>query len=115
VRLGRGTFTRTKGLLLGAAVGIARGAGVTPWSLIPHLQRFWLRGLDGGGIQAMRVGPKEARIDFVACAVLQSAYFRGALRGLAGSLLELVCSKAYVHEQSHRDGDESVTLRAQWA
>src|ERR1700692_4657296 len=62
-QLGRGTFQRTKGLLLGTAIGLAKGAGVTPRTLIPHLQRFWLRGIDGGGVRAIEVGPKEVRID----------------------------------------------------
>src|SRR3974390_1303459 len=47
-QLGRGTFDRTKGLLLGAAIGVARGIGVTPMSYAPHLPPFWQRGMDGG-------------------------------------------------------------------
>lgn len=112
-RLGRGTFERTKGLLLGTAIGLARTAGVTPWSFLPHLQRFWLRGLDGGGIQAIRVGPKEARLEVVACALLRSQYFRGALRGLVASLFELVSQKVYVHEEA-LGAETTLALRVQW-
>jgi hypothetical protein len=112
--LGRGTFGRTKGLLLGTAIGLARGAGVTPWTLIPHLQRFWLRGMDGGGVRALRLGPKEARLDVLACPLFESQYFRGAYRGLAQSLFELVCQKAYAHEQRLGDPRSSTSLRMQW-
>jgi hypothetical protein len=112
-RLGRGTFERTKGLLLGTAIGIARTAGVTPWSFVPHLQRFWQRGLDGGGVQAIRVGPKEVRMEVVGCALLRSQYFRGALRGLVASLFELVSQKVYVHEQA-LGAETTIALRAQW-
>ena len=112
-RLGRGTFERTKGLLLGTAIGLARSAGVTPWSFVPHLQRFWLRGLDGGAIQAIRVGPKEVRLEVVACVVLRSQYFRSALRGLVSSLFELVSKKVYVHEE-RLGAETTVALRAQW-
>lgn len=113
-RLGRSTFDRSKGMLLGTAVALARGAGVSPWTFAPHLQRFWLRGFDGGGIQAARLGPKELRMDVVGCPVLKSAYFRSALRGLATALFELVTRKVYVHADPRPGPDTAIVLRAQW-
>ena len=113
-RLGRSTFDRSKGLLLGAAVGLARGAGVTPWTLAPHLQRFWLRGFDGGGLQVLELGPKEMRINVVASPILQSAYFRAALRGLTTALFELVSRKVYVHADSTPGAETAMALRVQW-
>jgi len=113
-QLGRGTFERTKGMLLGTAIGIAKGAGVTPWSLAPHLQRAWFRGLDGGGLQVVKAGPKEMRVDIVACPILKSHYFRGALRGLCGGLFELVSQKVYVHEVPGGGPDTAIALRVQW-
>jgi hypothetical protein len=115
-QLGRGTFERTKGLLLGAATGIARGAGVTPWTLMPHLNRFWLRGFDGGGVRATKRAPKEVDVDIVECPLMRSRYYRAALRGLFTVLLELVCAKAYVHERASGTGssDTGIALRAQW-
>jgi hypothetical protein len=113
-QLGRGTFDRTKGLLLGTAIGLAKGAGVTPWSFVPHLQRFWLRGMDGGGVQAVKIGPKEARLDVVATPVLRSQYFRAALRGLTCALFELVSRKVYVHEVPGGGAATAIALRAQW-
>jgi hypothetical protein len=112
--LGRSTFDRSKGLLLGTAVALARGGGVTPWTFAPHLQRFWLRGFDGGGIQAVQLGPKELHIDVVASPILQSAYFRAALRGLATALFELVTQKVYVHADAGAAPDTAVVLRVQW-
>ncbi len=113
-QLGRGTFDRTKGLLLGTAIGLARGAGVTPWTLAPYVQRFWLRGMDGGGVQAVKIGPKEMRLDVVACPVLRSHYFRAALRGLTGALFELVSRKVYVQEVPGGGPETAIALRAQW-
>jgi len=114
VKLGRATFDRSKGMLLGAATGLARGAGVSPFTLAPHLQRFWLRGFDGGGIQAVQLGPKEMRVDVVASPILQSAYFRSALRGLATALFELVSQKAYVHGDAGQAVDTAMVFRVQW-
>jgi hypothetical protein len=114
-QLGRATFERTKGLLLGSAIGLARGVGVTPWTLMPYLQRFWVRGFDGGGVRATRRGPKEVDVDVVDCPVMRSRYFRAALRGLFTVLLELVCEKAYVHERPFGEAPSSGGLRGQWA
>jgi len=113
-QLGRATFERTKGLLLGSAIGLARGVGVTPWTLMPHLQRFWLQGYDGGGVRATKKGPKEVDVDLVGCPVMRSRYYRAAQRGLFTVLLELVCEKAYVHERPFGDAPSSGGLRAQW-
>jgi hypothetical protein len=114
VGLGRGTFERTKGMLLGTAVGLAKSVGVTPWSLAPHLQRFWLRGNDGGGVRAVKLGPKELRIDVVANPLYRSRYYRGAYRGIATSLFELVAQKAYAHELRRGNEEDALSLRVQW-
>lgn len=113
VQIGRGTFERTKGLLLGTAISLARSAGASPLTLLPHLQRFWLRGNDGGGVRALLLGPKEARVDIVACPLFKSRYYRAAYRGLAGGVMGLVSRKVYVHEQPYGDA-EAVSLRIQW-
>jgi hypothetical protein len=113
-KLGRSTFDRSKGMLLGAATGLARGAGVTPLTLVPHLQRFWLRGFDGGGMQAVQVGPKELRVDIVASPILKSAYFRAACCGLATALFELVSQKAYVHVEAGQAAETAMVFRVQW-
>jgi hypothetical protein len=112
--LGRGTFERTKGMLLGTAVGLAKSVGVTPWSLVPHLQRFWLRGNDGAGVSAVKLGPKEVRIDVVGSPLFRSRYYRGAYRGIAMSLFELVAQKAYAHEVRRSRDEDSLSLRVQW-
>lgn len=113
-KLGRSTFERTKGLLLGTATGLAKGVGVNPWTLFPHFQRFWLRWLDGGAVRVLRLGPKDARVDVVECPLFESRYFRAALRGLAMSLCELVCRKCYVQDLRVREPNTDLAFRAQW-
>jgi hypothetical protein len=113
-KMGRSTFQRTKGLLLGTATGLAKGVGVNPWTLLPHFQRFWLRGMDGGAVRVLRLGPKDARIDVVECPLFKSKYFREACCGLAMSLCELVCRKCYAHDLRVREQDTAMAFRAQW-
>jgi hypothetical protein len=114
VQLGRGTFGRSKGLLLGTAVKLATGAGVTPWTVFPLFQRFWLRAYDGGALRVVRVGPKEADVELVAFPIVESRYYRHAVRGLLCGVVELFCGKAYVKERSVSDPKTAITFRVQW-
>jgi hypothetical protein len=114
VQAGRGTFEGSRSTLLGTAVGLARGAGVTPWLVMPMLQRVWDRGVDGGGVMIVRAGPKDAHIDIVQCALVASPYMRNGLRGLIAGILELFCTRAYLTER-RACGAASVHYRAQWA
>lgn len=111
---GRSTFDGAKNTLMGTAIGLARGAGVTPWHVMPMLQRVWERGCDGGGVMVVRAGPKDAHIDLVQCELLASPYFRNGLRGVVAGIMELFCTRAYVTER-RASSASSVYYRAQWA
>jgi len=111
---GRSTFDGARGTLLGTAVRLARGAGLTPWTELPLLQRFWDRGFDGGAVSVTRVGPKDAHVNLVQCAVIVSPYFRNGLRGLLTALMELTCTKAYVTDR-RPVSVTSLSFRVQWA
>jgi hypothetical protein len=114
--LGRSTFDRTGGTMFGTILRLAKGAGVTPWTLLPQLQRFWDRGNDGGGIRAVKLGPKEARLELIQCPLCEHPYYRHALRGLLQGVLELFCKRAYMQElPPPRRAKDSVAHRAQWA
>lgn len=110
---GRSTFEGSRGTILGTAVRMARGAGITPWNALPLIDRFWARGLDGGAVSVVRVGPKDAHVDVQQCALFVSPYFKNGLRGLFAALIELFCMRAYVTER--RGTANSVSYRLQWA
>jgi hypothetical protein len=112
---GRRTFENVGGTLFGTILRMAKSAGVTPWSFIEQLPRFWSRSYDGGGIEIVQVGPKEARIRVVSVSLIDSPYFRHALRGLLGAVMERFCTKAYVHEPHVPRPPATVTFRLQWA
>jgi hypothetical protein len=117
-QLGRSTFMRTKGMLMGTATALARTAGASPWTFAPHLQRFWMRGYDGGGIQVLRKGPKEMHMEVVQCALGTVRYYRNALRGLTCAVYELVAKKVYVSERPPSrpasPPGTSIAFRVQW-
>jgi hypothetical protein len=112
---GRRTYDTVGGTLFAAVLRMAKTAGVTPWTFIEAVPRFWWRSYDGGGVQVTKLGPKEARIQVVAVRLLDSPYFRGALRGVLMAVLERFCTKAYVTEWPGKRPSATVTLRVQWA
>lgn len=114
VHAGRSTFDGSRGTILGTAVRMARGAGVTPWVALPMMQRFWNRGCDGGGIGVTRAGPKDAHLSVVQCPLLASPYFRHGLRGLCAAMLDLFCTRTFVSERPQHDA-LTVRYRVQWA
>jgi hypothetical protein len=113
-KLGAATFERVRGTLLGTMLRLANGAGVTPWTLLPQLQRFWDRAYDGAGVQILRVGPKDAHVDVVQCPFADTHYHRNALRGLFRAVLHLFCQQAYVQEKKGYRTPGAVSFRAQW-
>jgi hypothetical protein len=113
-KLGGVTFGRVQGTLLGTVLRMANGAGVTPWTILPQLQRFWDRAYQGGAIQITRHGPKDAHLAVARCALLESHYYRNALRGLTSSVLSLFCQKVYVQEPAGPRPEGMLVLHAQW-
>jgi hypothetical protein len=111
--LGRATHDRIRGLLYGTFVKVFQEAGGNPWAVFAHWERFWHRGYDGGGLRITKLGPKDARVDVIACGLCESHYFRHALRGLSCGFVEVFCTRAYATEVTF--GHDSVSYRYQWA
>jgi hypothetical protein len=109
------TFDIAGHVIFGTVLKMARASGVTPWTLLEQLQRFWERGYDGGGIAVSKLGPKEARVNVVRQKLFESPYYRGALRGLLGAALGLFCTRVYVVERPGQRAFASIHLRVQWA
>jgi hypothetical protein len=115
LEMGRAVGKRTQASLLSTVVKAARGIGITPWGILPQVPRLWMRGIDGGGGAAVhRLGPKEARAEFVGCELLDVQYFRNAIRGVLLGSSTLFCERGYVHELPQRRAGD-VAFRLQWA
>jgi hypothetical protein len=111
---GRHVFDRVGATLFGTMMRMAKQVGVTPWTFVPHLQRFYERGYDGGGVAVNKLGPKEVRCEIAQSELCESRYYRNAVRGLLGALTEMFCQKAYITELPRRHGPRSMALRMQW-
>jgi hypothetical protein len=114
ITIGRMTGSSIRDHLTRAAARVAKNVGMTPWTIFEQFPRFWARAFDGGGVGVQKVGPKEAIITYAQCVLLESRYFRGALKGVALGLVESVCTKAYMTEVKG-GASSSATYRLQWA
>ena len=100
-------LTRVAGL-------VSRGAGVTPWWLFEQWNRFWARTFDGGGVSVLKLGPKEAEVIYARCVLLESPYFRSALRGVAMGLLGAVTQRSFMSELPAAGRVDEVRYRFSW-
>ena len=99
--------------LLGLAGHVAREAGATPWLPLSQVRRIWERLWVGGAIVVYKEGPKQARIEMVACELARVPYFRAGLRGVLAAVGEKFCKKLYIKEVPTRD-PTAIVFRASW-
>jgi hypothetical protein len=114
VAMGETVGARMRGTLLSTVVKMARGAGVTPWTIIPRLDQISRRGANGGGAAVYKLGPKEVRVEFVGLELFDVSYFRHAFRGVLLSIGLLFCEKGYIHDLPRKAPGEA-NFWAQWA
>ena len=93
---------------------VSRSAGVTPWWLFEQWNRFWARTFDGGGVSVIKLGPKEAEVVYARCSLLESPYFRSALRGVAVGLLGAVTQRSFMSEIPAAAHVDEVRYRFSW-
>jgi hypothetical protein len=111
--MGLAVGDRAQGSVLATVVKTARGAGVTPWTILPLVDRLWRRGANAGAGAVFRLGPKEARVEFVGCELFDIPYFRHAFRGVLYGIVARFCTKQYVHDVAPRPPGEAI-FRLQW-
>jgi hypothetical protein len=112
--MGRTTGDGIRRHLTRAVGSLSRGAGLSPWLLFDQFNRFWARSFQGGGISILRLGPKDAEITYGKCGLLQSPYFRSALRGVALGLLDVVTRRVFMSETSFSVSRSEASYRVAW-
>jgi hypothetical protein len=104
---------RAKKSWFASALKVARGVGATPWSLAPYLGKLHERTINAGGVAAYRLGPKDARVEYVGNELLDIQYVREATRGMLHAVAEMFCQKMYSQDLPRRSGE--ARFRMQWA
>jgi len=114
VALGRAVSDKAQGSMLGTVVRMAKAAGVTPWTVLPQYGKLYQRGVQGGAVAVFKLGPKEARIEVVACELFDIPYFRTAFRGVLQGIAGLFCRTSFIHDVPTTEPG-TATYRFQWA
>lgn len=67
----------------------------------------------GGGAVVYKLGPKEARIEILGCALAPIPYFRVGLQGVLAGIAEMFSTRVYLREQ-RSNAPTTITFRASW-
>jgi len=116
-------------LLLGAAVvhelqrtfigsvlrAAGRGMGVSPLLGLEKFFGVYARTLKGGGGRMVRIGPKDARVEFVGLPFADIRYFRVAYRGFIKAGCEFFAQRVFAAELSTHRSPASIAYRIAWA
>jgi hypothetical protein len=113
IAMGASIGDAVHGTVLGTAVRLAKGAGVTPWVALRQCGRLWERLFIGGDVGVEKVGPKEALLEMMGLPIFRYAYFRASTRGLIQGGLSLFCSRVYATEVGA--SLTALTYRIAWA
>jgi hypothetical protein len=114
IEIGAAVTKRVHGSILSIAVSLAKGAGVTPWAILERAQSVWDRIWNGGSIQAVKLGPRDARMDLAQWPCARFTYCRNGINGVLTSLSQLFCQKVYVKDIPARCTSTSLSYRVMW-
>lgn len=114
LNLGREASTRAQATVFSTMLRLTKQAGVTPWTVLAQVQRLWDRMFKGGGVGAWKLGPKEARVEFVGCPIAKVPYFRVGLQGVLLGVGEMFCQKLYLQEIPSLCTRSTLGFRGSW-
>lgn len=94
--------------------GISREVGVTPWFALGNAQKFRARTWVGGSIAVYKLGPKDARFEWIQFPIAHIPYVRVALGAFAGAIGGLFARSMFVRDlQPHARGS-TLNYRLSW-
>jgi hypothetical protein len=114
VQIGKETSAWLHGSVFSIAVNLAKGAGVTPLTVLGQLPRFWTRSMQGGGVATFRTGPKDARLEFAGFPCARVGYCRVAVRGVIHGIMENFAHAVYVRDVASLCTSTSLGYRISW-
>jgi len=114
--IGSDVSRRIHETFLGVIVQMAKGVGVTPWTVLAKGNQLFARIAKGGGLQVTKLGPKDAQIEIARLPLLEIPYFRTAAQGIYQVAIGMFAKRAHVRfvaSQSRTPG-EMTTLHVSW-
>jgi len=95
-------------------IRLSREAGVTPWTALPHTNRLIDRTWRGSTCGVFRLGPKEARLEWLGQPLADIPYFRTAFGGFVHGVLGMFARVVFVRELPRYCTSTTLGYRCSW-
>jgi hypothetical protein len=115
VDIGRLAMQKAHATSLSFITRMAKGAGVTPWTVLGQMPRLMAATIDDGAVGVGRLGPKDAHIEVHGYPLADIRYNRVTMRGIMLGAVELFCRRAFAKEIPELCDRRTIGLRLSWA
>jgi hypothetical protein len=112
--MGAAVGERLNKSMLSIAVKLSKEVGATPWSALARAHRLRELTWQGSDLTVLKLGPKEARLDWVGIPYATVPYYLRAYGGFLQALIQLFCEKAYARHVPERSSNVAVSFRISW-
>jgi hypothetical protein len=100
--------------LLTIVAKLSRQAGASPWVPFAHVNRMAARTWRGGSCGVFKLGPKEARIEWIGLPVAAIPYFRVAFAGFTQGIVTLFTKVFFIRELARFCSTTTIGYRCSW-
>jgi hypothetical protein len=112
--IGASVGERVNKSMLSIAVKLSKEAGATAWSALARAHRLRELSWKGSDLTVLKLGPKEARLDWVGIPYATVPYYVTSFGGFLRGLIQLFCSRAYTKHVPERSSETTVSYRISW-
>ena len=113
--IGGDVGARVNKTVLSLVVKLSKQTGVTPWTALARAHRLRELSWQGSDVAVWKLGPKDARFDWVGMPYAEIPYYVTSLGGFLRGLIQLFSTKAYTKLVPERASPTSVSYRISWA
>jgi hypothetical protein len=113
--IGNSVGQRVQKSVLNVLVRISREAGATPWTAMSQVTRLNELSWKGGAFEIAKIGPKDARMEWLGQPCAETDYYRTSFCGFVRGLLDLFCTRSYVRVLPARCSPTTVAVKISWA
>lgn len=99
---------------LSLIVKLSKEAGVTPWTALQRAPRLRELSWKGGDVAVWKLGPKDARFDWVGMPYASIPYYVISFGGFLRGLIQLFAAKAYTKVVPDRCSATSISYHLAW-
>ncbi len=99
---------------LSVMVKMSKELYVTPWTALASSQRLKDINWKGSEVHVVKLGPKDARFDWIGQPCAEVPYFVTSFGGFLRSLVSLFCTKAYVCAMPDQASPTSMSYALSW-